>query len=173
MHNLVRILCSSITWVIHIHVAKMVRRIRIWLLCRALLISNVSLNGRMDGGAWGSVYSISFCTKKCKMLPMFAQPHSPAATLFATVIIWPKILESRLETLQWGRNIVLIWGITKPFQQNEVPCYTCKEFRALKANVIFKVAYSLNIEQGTSFSGKVWWYLKSKLCCGPTVTFPI
>ena len=85
----------------------------------------------------------------------------------------PKMLESRLETLQWGRNIVLIWGITKPFQQNEVPCYTCKEFRALKANVIFKVAYSLNIEQGTSFSEKVWWYLKSKLCCGPTVTFPI
>ena len=72
-----------------------------------------------------------------------------------------------------GRNIVLIWGITKPFQQNEVPCYACKEFRALKANVIFKVAYSLNIEQGTSFSGRVWWYLKSKLCCGPKVTFPI
>ena len=85
----------------------------------------------------------------------------------------PKMLEYRLEMLQWGRNIVLIWGITKPFQQNEVLCYTCKEFRALKANVIFKVAYSLNIEQGTSFSEKVWWYLKSKLCCGPTVTFPI
>ena len=67
-----------------------------------------------------------------------------------------KMLEYRLEMLQWGRNIVLIRGITKPFQQNEVPCYTCKEFRALKANVIFKVAYSLNIEQGTSFSGKVW-----------------
>ena len=28
-----------------------------------------------------------------------------------------KMLESRLETLQWGRNIVLIWGITKPFQK--------------------------------------------------------
>ena len=81
--------------------------------------------------------------------------------------------ESRLETILWGRNIVLIWGITKPFQQNEVPCYTCKEFRALKANVYFRVAYSLNIEQGTSFSGRVWWYLKSKLCCGPKVTFPI
>ena len=65
--------------------------------------------------------------------------------------------DSRLETFLWGRNIVLIWGITKPFQQNEVPCYTCKEFRALKANVYFRVAYSLNIQQGTSFSGRVWW----------------
>ena len=81
--------------------------------------------------------------------------------------------DSRSETLLWGRNIVLIWGITKPFQQNEVPCYACKEFRALKANVYFRVAYSLNIEQGTSFSGRIWWYLKSKLCCGPKVTFPI
>ena len=40
--------------------------------------------------------------------------------------------------------------------KNEVPCYTCKEFRALTANVYFRVAYSLNIEQGTSFSGRVW-----------------
>ena len=67
--------------------------------------------------------------------------------------------ESRLETLLWGRNIVLIWGITKPFQQNEVPCYACKEFRAPKANVIFKLAYSLNTEQGTSFSGRAWMHI--------------
>ena len=40
--------------------------------------------------------------------------------------------------------------------KNEVPCYACKEFRALTANVIFKVAYYLNIEQGTLFSGRVW-----------------
>ena len=33
-------------------------------------------------------------------------------------------------------------------------CYTCKELRALKANVIFKVASSLNVEQGTSFCWK-------------------
>ena len=72
-----------------------------------------------------------------------------------TELIFPKMLESRLETLLWGRNIVLICGITKPFHQNEVPCYACKEFRALKANFIFKVAYSLNKEQGTSFSGRV------------------
>ena len=117
MHNLVRILCCSITWVIHIHVAKMVRRIRIWLLCRTLLISNVSLNGRMDGGAWGSVYSISFCTKKCKMLPMFAQPHSPAATLFATVIIWPEnfkfmffqfLFDADIDTIPLLRIYILI-----------------------------------------------------------------
>ena len=37
----------------------------------------------------------------------------------------------------------------------EIPCYTCIEFRALTANVYFGVAYSLNIEQGTLFSGEV------------------
>ena len=49
-----------------------------------------------------------------------------------------KMLESRMETLLWARNIVLIWGITKPFQQNEVPCYACKEFRALKSKCYFQ-----------------------------------
>ena len=34
--------------------------------------------------------------------------------------------------------------------------YTCKEFRALTANVYFRVAYSLNVKQATSFSGRVW-----------------
>ena len=67
-----------------------------------------------------------------------------------------KMLESRLETLQWGRNVssfYLRYHQTLP--ENEVPCYTCKEFRALKANVISKVPHSVNIEQGTSFSGRV------------------
>ena len=35
--------------------------------------------------------------------------------------------------------------------KKEVPFYTCKEFRALTLNVYFRVAYSVNIEPGTSF----------------------
>ena len=35
--------------------------------------------------------------------------------------------------------------------KKEVPFYTCNEFRALTVNVYFRVAYSVNIEPGTSF----------------------
>ena len=52
--------------------------------------------------------------------------------------VWITDQESRSETLLWGQNIVLLWGITKPFQQNEVPCYACKEFRALKSKCYFQ-----------------------------------
>ena len=35
--------------------------------------------------------------------------------------------------------------------KKEDPFYICKEFRALTLNVYFRVAYSVNIEPGTSF----------------------
>ena len=82
-------------------------------------------------------HTIDCCTVWFSIFPRFADLHQD----WLQELHWPrlKMLESRLETLQGGRNIVLIWGITKPFQQNEVPCYTCKEFRALEANVISKL----------------------------------
>ena len=51
--------------------------------------------------------------------------------------------------------------------KNEVACYS--KSMQLKKTLANWVSNSLNIEQEAYF----WWFLKSKVCCVPIVTFPL
>lgn len=82
----------------------------------------------------------------------------------------PKRLKTRGKTLHWGGNTLSIWGITKPLQKMKFLALYSKSVQLKDKPFAFRV---LNSEQGTSFLGRVWWFLKSKVCCGPTTTFPL
>ena len=56
----------------------------------------------------------------------------------------PKRLQTTVETLQWGRNILLIWGVTKPFQKMKFLALYSKSMQLKNKTFAFRALNSLH-----------------------------
>ena len=84
-----------------------------------------------------------------------------------------KMLESRLETLQWGRNLVLIWGITKPFQKMKFLALYSKSMQLWSKHLILELWTLCMYSKELHFLERFGDTSNQNYVAGPTVTFPI